>query len=453
MRDKALSAIIKYKMIAADDVIIAGVSGGADSIALLHFLHTCAGELGFTVRAVHINHGIRGAESDRDMCFVEDFCKKRDIPLDTLVLQDIFEKAKKAGQGLEEYARNARYSYFAQIAKKYKAKVATAHTLSDSLETTLFHLARGTGLRGLRGIPPVRGNIIRPLITCTRAEIELYCKANDLAYVNDSTNASDDYSRNRIRHHVIPQLQQVHSGLENAYRRMAEHLADDEDYLAQAAKCALDELRLLHGYDVERLLALHPAVRYRAIAAIVAEHHLPCSDAKATLILENLASQHYAVELTTGHYVKINRGVLTVEKSVQPIPYFEIPVSLGTYPVNNTILVTFEKTNYEHYKQIEKYNPKALKNALDYDRIYGNLVLRQKLDGDKIKLYPTGMTKKLKKLFNEASLSVEKRQNTPVLADEQGVVWVYGFGCDERTAVTAKTKNILTISIAEEKEP
>ncbi|WP_312645108.1 tRNA lysidine(34) synthetase TilS [Hydrogenoanaerobacterium sp.] len=452
MKDKALAAIAKYKMIAAGDTVLTAVSGGADSIALLHFLHTHAGELGFTLRAAHINHGIRGAESDRDMCFVEDFCAKRNIPLETLVIHDIFTKAKEAGHGLEEYARNARYHFFAECTAGQSAKVATAHTLSDSMETTLFHLARGTGLRGLMGIPPVRGNIIRPLITCTREDIEDYCKAQSLSYVTDSTNASDDYSRNRIRHHVIPQMKQVHNGFESAYRRMTEHIAEDEDYLAQEAKRAVRGAELSHGFDAVMLAALHPAVRYRAVALILKAGGLPCDNAKAALLLENLTASHFVLELAAGRYVRIDEGVLTLQKAFVPTPYFEFPVQPGAFTVNNTITVAFEQTNYEHYKQIEKYDPKVLKNALDYDRIFGELIFRQKLDGDKIKLYQTGMTKRLKKLFNEAGLSARQRQNTPVLADEQGVVWVNGFGCDMRAAVTANSKNILIIGIAEEKE-
>lgn len=478
MKDKALAAIAQHRMLQGGGRVVVGVSGGADSVALLHFLWACSGELGITVLAAHVNHGLRGAESDRDEQFVSDLCARLNIPLRITTLQGLDKQAKAAGQGLEAHARNARYRFFEELAQELHAKIATAHTMDDSIETTLFNLARGTGLRGLRGIPPVRGAVVRPLIRCTRCQIEAYCAQNGLDYVTDSTNLTDQYARNRIRWHVVPQLRLAHNGFDTAYARMTEHLALDEDFLQQAARqafaqCACNDEagvarncvrhtlqvtgQAVPGFSagVARALtckalgALHGAVQYRVLALWLEQCGLPCSTAKVQLILAHLGDTHFAVELMAGRYVQIADGVLALRERVLPTPYFELQVKEGTFAANTGIAVTFALTNYEQYKQIEKFDTKGLKNALDYDKIYGNLMFRQKRDGDKIKLGKTGMTKSLKKLFNEAKLSAWQRQNTPVLADEGGVVWVSGFGADERAMVTEHTNKILTVSMVE----
>lgn len=479
MKDKALAAIAKHHMFGGGGRVVVGVSGGADSVALLHFLWACSAELGITVLAAHVNHGLRGAESDRDEQFVRDLCARLNIPLRTTTLQGLAAQAKTAGQGLEAHARNARYHFFEAISQELHAKIATAHTMDDSIETTLFNLARGTGLRGLRGIPPVRGAVVRPLIRCTRREIEAYCAQNGLTYVTDSTNLTDDYARNRIRRHVVPQLRLAHDGFDAAYARMTEHLALDEDFLRQTAERALAQCNcndeaacvargcvrnslqvtgqavphfpagVARALTCKALGGLHGAVQYRVLALWLEQCRLPCSAAKVQLILAHLGDTHFVVELAAGRYVQIAGGVLSLHERLQPTPYFEIGVKEGTFTVNTGITVAFTLTNYEQYKQIEKFDTKGLKNALDYDKIYGNLIFRQKRDGDKIKLAKTGMTKSLKKLFNEAKLSTWQRQNTPVLADESGVVWVSGFGADERAMVTEDTNKILTVSTVE----
>lgn len=453
MNEKVLEVIREYNMLAAGDTVIAAVSGGADSVALLHFLHTYAVSLGITLRAVHVNHGIRGEESDRDEGFVRGFCERLGVPLDVMTVSDIFKKAKDAGQGLEEYARAERYAFFDITAKRYGAKTATAHTQSDSMETTLFNMARGTGLRGLMGIPPVRGAVIRPLIRCTRGEIEAYCTENNLAYVTDSTNLLDDCARNRIRHNVIPALRQVHAGCDAAYSRMARHLAADDDFIETAAKTALESAKTPQGLCTAELAGLHTAVGYRAAAIIFKEHGLTQHDTvKAELLLGHLGDGHYVLQLRGDKYAEVKDGFLNITDKLAPVPYFEIPVKEGRFKLNNTISVVFTITNCEHSEQTEKYYAGGLNNALDYDKIYGEFVLRQKKDGDKILLAKRGVTKSLKKLFYEAGLSAQARQTAAVLADENGAAWVQGFGAARRTAVTPQTKRILTISIEENEQ-
>ena len=448
MNKKARVAISEYNMLIVGDTLVAAVSGGADSTAMLHFLHSIADEFGIALRAVHVNHGIRGAESDRDEAFVKAFCGKLNVPLEVFKINDIFAKARLAGQGLEEYARTARYNFFQELSATHNAKIATAHTQSDSMETTLFNMVRGTGLRGLMGVPAVRGRVIRPLILCTRQDIENYCTENKLQYVTDSTNLQDDCARNRIRHYVIPAMRQVHAGCDTAYSRMVRHLAADNDFLETAALTALQNAGEPQGYSTKALLGLHSAVGYRVISLIFSKNAVYQHDtAKAELLLKHLGDEHFALQLSRGKIAEIKNGILTINNCKKQIPYFELPVKEGKFRLRNSTFVTFAIINCE---QIEKYCQKGLNNALDYDRICGEFILRQKKNGDKIELNKRGITKSLKKLFYEAGLTEEQRQNTAVLADSEGVVWADGFGCAKRVAITEATKRVFTVSIEEE---
>ena len=208
--DIVINTIDEYGMIKKDDCITAALSGGADSVCLLIILKELSDKYSFTLDALHINHCIRGKESDRDEEFCRNLCKKYDIPL-TVIRTDVPAAAAESKKSLEETARDIRYKAFEKHAGD-KGKIATAHTVSDNAETVILNMARGTGLKGLCGIPPVRDNIIRPLIDVTRQQIEDYLKSMNQGFVTDSTNLSDDYTRNRIRHKIIPELLKINEG-------------------------------------------------------------------------------------------------------------------------------------------------------------------------------------------------------------------------------------------------
>ena len=201
---KVRDTLIKYSMLENTDEIIVGFSGGADSTCLLYILNLLKDEFDFKIHAAHVNHSLRGNESERDEKFVRDFCEKNSIKLSVLKV-DIFKMSKIEGKSLEECGREVRYNFFNSLCAN-KSKIATAHNLNDCEETMFFNLTRGSGLKGLCSIPAVRENIIRPLIRCSRDEIENFCKENSIQYVTDSSNLSDDYTRNKIRHNIIPIL-------------------------------------------------------------------------------------------------------------------------------------------------------------------------------------------------------------------------------------------------------
>ena len=232
MENKVLSAIKRFSLLEKGDVVTVALSGGADSVSLLYALLAVSDELGITVNAAHLNHSIRGEEAERDQQFVTNLCKKLKVEL-FCEKRDVPAFAKENGLSLELAARKVRYEFLEGVAQ---GKVATAHTASDNLETMIFNLARGTSLKGLSGIPVKRGIYIRPLILCTRQNVEDYCKENEISFVTDSTNLSDDYSRNKIRHNVIPVLKEINCAAEESALRTSFGIAEDISYLESASQ-------------------------------------------------------------------------------------------------------------------------------------------------------------------------------------------------------------------------
>ena len=200
MLKKVLAAIEDYGMLGKGSTVTVALSGGADSVALLYCLLELKEQFSLNIRAAHLNHNLRGDESLRDANFVADLCKKLNVDL-SLKSADVSSVAKETGESIELAARRVRYDFLNEVSGGI---IATAHTASDSFETMLFNLSRGTAIKGLSGIPPKRDNLIRPLIYCTRADVEEYCKQNNISFVTDSSNLSDDYTRNKIRHNVVP---------------------------------------------------------------------------------------------------------------------------------------------------------------------------------------------------------------------------------------------------------
>lgn len=222
------NAVARYNMPLSGRTVAVGVSGGADSMALLHVLLELKDEFGMKIIACHVNHGIRGETADRDEKFVVEACKKLGVEVRVL-RADVPGTAKKMHLGVEECGRRIRYDFFNSVADD--VIIATAHTLSDRSETLLLNITRGASVKGLCSIPAVRGNIVRPLIDCTRADIEKYCSDNSIAFVTDETNFEDIYSRNRIRLNVIPELKKLNPSLEKAFLRLISNAEEENDFM------------------------------------------------------------------------------------------------------------------------------------------------------------------------------------------------------------------------------
>lgn len=448
VKDKALQMIRRERMLSPDCAVVVGVSGGADSVTLLHIL-TLLQQDGMLsqIKAVHINHHLRAEESDRDQQFVEELCRKWDVPL-YVEQHDILTLASERGRGIEDVGREVRYTAFEKVAQDYSCcRIATAHTADDNVETLLLHLCRGSGLHGATGIPPVRGNIIRPLITCTREEIEAYCTENGLSYVNDSTNADTTYARNRIRHKVMPQLRAINPQTTASITRFIEQVRQTDRFLDKLIEKAVMDAKtdIADTYCRKTLLSLEEPIRSRALCRIVKtaeERHIQ-------LLISALEAGNGAVVLPTGTCWSVTKTVLTAQPFPdESYPTFCIPITVGErYTVGNGSyrVLIISRAEYEQKLNNCKY---LFQNAFDYDKISGDLILRQRQEGDRF--HPAGRNcgKSLKKLFNEKKTA--SRGTVPILCDEIGIVLVHNYGCDERVAVTSDTSTVLLFTKEED---
>ena len=438
MKTKVMKAIAEYSLLERGDTVIAAVSGGADSVSLLHFLFTNRDELGITLRACHVNHNLRGEESVRDRDFVKRLCADGRIPLDILE-EDIAALAKERGLSQEECGREVRYAFFEDLSRKYRARIATAHTLSDSAETVLFHLARGTGLAGLQGILPKRGNIIRPLLFCSREDIETYCVHNNISFVTDSTNLETVYSRNKIRHIVVPALCEINPAFLQAVSRVSRLARQDNDCLNALASKELQSRKTPEGTNLSAPDGIHPAVLSRMAALLLAEQGIGPSEKEIVLLTDVMEGKSGKAQFSESLYAEKAGAVLKFSRKTEEAePVFrEIPLQEGTFEPINGVIIHAELINCENFENFKKTHRNLLKNVINYDNIKSNPVIRARREHDKISLFPRGVTKSLKKLYNEAKIPVSLRDKIPVAADESGVLWASGFGCDSRAALVS----------------
>ena len=418
MLNKLLSFVRQQHMIEPGDAVTCAISGGADSVALLFALYLLKDKLNIQLSAAHFNHHLRGEESHRDENFVRNFCHRYDIPL--VVGEGQIVPGKK---GLEAAARDARYAFLRSL----PGKIATAHTADDNAETVLMHLVRGTGLKGLGGIAPVNGAVIRPMLTVQRQDVEDFCTEWCLDYITDSSNQGDDFLRNRLRHHVMPLLKQENPRLAENTSAMALRLRQDEDCLA--------ELSQRQEMDVEELKSMHPAIRSRCLERFLKGSGVREPEASHIAQAESLvfSEKPSAFARFPGNVVIArNYRVLTVQGE-RSIPE---PVEL---PVPGSVL-------WGDYRITASAEGEGLLIYPD-----GPVTIRSRLSGDCIRL--SGGTKTLKKLFIDRKIPAAERGQIPVLADSRGVLAVYGFGTNpEDRGKTSVRVRIEKIIHREEKE-
>lgn len=399
MLNKILAFSGKYDMIAPGDHIICALSGGADSIALTFAFYLLQDKLGITLSAAHFNHHLRGAESDGDEAFVRDFCHRYDIPL--YVGSAEVSPGKK---GLEAAARDARYAFLRSL----PGKIATAHTADDNAETILLHLVRGTGLKGLGGITPVSGSVIRPMLTVTRQDVEAFNLEWSLKHIEDSSNGTDQFLRNRLRHHVMPLLKEENPRLAENMSQMALMLRSDEACLSEAAEQA--------PLSVAALRELHPAIRARALEGFLKNNGVREPEREHIALAEALifsdkpsASGNFPGGITiTRRYDTLAAvsGADSLHPHILPCPgSLEIPGFRITCTPAEEILQTADTFTVTPV---------------------GQLQIRSRQSGDSIRL--SGGTKSLKKLFIDKKIPADRRPRIPVLADDLGILGVYGIG-------------------------
>lgn len=420
--------IDRFSMLEEDENVLVGLSGGADSVALLLSLY----KLGYKVKACHLNHCLRGDEADRDEYFCKNLCDKLNIEL-VIKRENIAEYAKNSKQSIETAAREIRYKFFDDVSNG--CKIATAHTASDTIETMIFHLARGTGLTGLCSIPPVRGKIIRPLISLTRAEIENFLQNINQDFVTDSTNLTDDYTRNKIRSQIIPVLKNINPQAEKAAVNLAFRLREEEDFLETTAKAELERAKTKDGFKVWVFNNTDKAIKHRMLKMLCKNVGVPMHEfnSKHILALESLLKNNNpsarislpADFIAKREYenIKIERKINQNSQEVKEI-LLENLIDNGQNINDINIIIKKHKKNYLFYKTFNTF-------YVDCDTIdMQSCVLRKRQTGDKIRLSEKSGSKTLKKLLIEKKIPADKRDKLIVIADKNGVIAVQDVGID-----------------------
>jgi tRNA(Ile)-lysidine synthase len=417
-------------MITRGDTVLACVSGGTDSMALLMMLTQMSGTLGFTLEAIHYNHHLRGDESERDERFVRDKCEEYEIALH-VGGGDVREAARRNKTGIEETARNMRYAFFYETAAKIGAqRIATAHNADDNLETVIMSLTRGAGTRGMSGIPPVRDKLIRPLLCLTRAEIEEYNAENNVTHIEDSSNDSDEFVRNRLRHSVIPVLREMNPRVSERVLTTSQILREDDWYFTAMASGIIGETDGGFTVAVKDLRELpHPAFS-RAAQTV-------CYGALSTRHIDELyafcarESPSGQLDLPGVTAIREYENVIFRKNSVEDEIRAFAPVTLP-----ETGVITTQGLNLKiicAQVTAESIVNKTFTSFLfKNDKVCGRIVVRPREEGDSICLHSRGCTKSLKKLFIENRVPERRRGLVPVIADDNGVLGVFGVGQDER---------------------
>ena len=401
MLNKLQSLIREYDMISSGDTVICAVSGGADSMALLWSMYLLREKLGIDLQAAHFNHGLRGRESDRDEAFVRDFCQGFQIPL------HVGSAPVTAGKkGLEAAAREARYGFFATL----PGKIATAHTADDNAETVLMHLVRGTGLKGLGGITPVRGALIRPMLNVTRREVLAFLESYSVGYITDSSNETDDFLRNRLRHQVMPVLCRENPRLAENLSAMAQDLRRDSD--------ALESLAKQQPMSVSALQQQPLPIRNRAIARFLEENGVKEPErAHIDLARQLLEADNPSARGDFPGGVTVTRNYDTLQVLPRQADW-----ETATLPIPGTAEVAGWRITAASAAEPMKTRERFTVTPT------GTIRITPRRSGDTMRL--AGGTKSVKKIMIDQKIPAHLRDVLPVLRDDAGLIAVCGIGAN-----------------------
>ncbi|MBQ7505460.1 MAG: tRNA lysidine(34) synthetase TilS [Ruminococcus sp.] len=416
---KVNKAVEAFDMLQNGDSLIVALSGGADSVSLLNALIELKDEYNLTIYAAHLNHNLRGNEANRDEDFVRKICRNIDIKLFVKSV-DIRSLAKERKQSEELCGRDERYKFFNELSEKLGAKVATAHTASDNAETVIFNLTRGAGINGLSGIAPVRDSIIRPLIYVTRDEVEAYCAGKSLDFVTDSTNLQDEYTRNKIRHSIIPVLKELNPDFENTVTRESDMLRGVNSFIELKTDEAIEQIKAENGYD-SKLLSKFPEALRLSVIFKLCKLNTSEVDYKAVKLIDD-SLDGGAVTLESGLTAVCKQGTLRFVKDREEDYFSEIELKLDSSFI---------------YKGKE-YSVKELKPE---DK---KIVFRTRRAGDTFTLPRRNITKTVKKLLNELKIPEENRDSLILAACGSEVLWIEGIGVSRRASgkLSISVKNL-----------
>lgn len=457
MLEKVNQTIINYQMIEANDSILVGVSGGVDSVVLLDILVKLRPVYNLTIFVAHLNHGLRGKAADEDEAFVVNLAEKYNVKVYTKK-EDMLAYADANKISSEEAGRVLRYAFFDEIMQRENIqKIAIAHNKNDQAETILMRIMRGTGLDGIVGIKPVNGRIIRPLLFCSRVEIEAFECAEKLNHREDDTNKENIYTRNTIRNQLIPQLENLYNpNLVEGLSRMGQLLADDleiiENQLEEILqKIAFQRQEKMVSFNRRVFLDLSLGLKRRVLRHAIQsiQGDLVNIEEKHIHNMIQLISQGKTgkeIHLTNGWIAKNNYDFFEISQPSEKYANYEFELEIG----KKQSFGTFEiETFVEDKIKIDFYTKDIFLKFFDYDRIKSSLKVRNRRPGDRI--VPLGMkgSKKIKDLFIDEKVASDKRNQIPLIVCGDEIVWVVGYRIGDGFKVSEQTKKVLVVKYNE----
>jgi len=449
-------------MILPDEKIILAVSGGPDSTALLYLMYDLRDELKCSLHIAHLNHNLRGEESDADAEFVKEQAQKLGLPI---TVESLDVKSMISKESLESGARRIRYEFYEKVMSETHAnKVVLGHTADDQAETVIMRFLRGSGAKGLSGIPPIRDDIyIRPLIETSRAEVEEYLQSLNIIPRWDSSNLSTEYERNKIRHELIPLLESNYSpNIKHILQQTADILREENDFLTEQIRQAMGEC--IHHQDSRSIDISIPDLK---------KHHIALQRRILRLVIESLLGDlnrynfNHLVALmdlidnNTGKTISLPRGIIaeriydkiiiSLESFQQPSEPFDyiidVPDEIEIPDLRLLVRTVLSKSNDMAYSK-DKFQ-----KTFDYDKIKGNLHLRSRRNGDRFQPLGVSGTKKLKDFFIDEKVPRSQRDNVPILTDGNNILWIVGYQIDDRFKVTTQTKTELNVTVSIKQPP
>ena len=403
LAEKVKKFISANGLFTENDSLLVAFSGGADSMCLLHILKS----LSYNVSAAHLNHMLRGEEADRDEKTAKEFCEKLGIPF-YCFHADVASVAKTEGISVETAGRRERYNFFSRIAsEKSIDKIVTAHNLNDNVETVLMHIFRGCSTDGLSGIPKIRDNIVRPLLCCSRSEIEEYCHAHNLPYVTDSTNLENLYTRNKIRLELLPAMSEFNPAILSALANLSETALSDKEFFATITTEICGEKSSI---SISELEPLHNAVLYRVISKLAENADISCEFCHIKKVAEFIRTGLSGKKIyVPGGYFEFSCGTLSALK--------ETPGEF-CYKIHPDSEIELE--NYSISTAHAKSGDVSFRLPAD-----GEITIRSRLPGDKIRV--RGMTKKLSDVFIDRKIPANKRNTIPLLTLNGEIIYIFGL--------------------------
>lgn len=419
------------------EVIAVALSGGGDSMALLNILLENSNKYGYTVIALNVEHGIRGEESIKDSAFVKDYCEKKGVKLLSFEVDSI-KTAKEQKLSIEQSARQLRYTcFYKAISDGLCDKVATAHHQSDNAESVLLNIFRGTGLKGIIGIEQnYKDKIIRPLLSVGKAEIENYLSANNIPFVTDSTNLSDEYTRNYLRINIMPKLKEIFPEVENSILRLAEIASEDEDYIDSVATNTVH----IQGDRAEIILPQHKAVLSRATIKAI----------KALGVEKDWTKTHlndvYALSFKqTGSMINLPKSIVAIRE------YDKIVFFKNQTQTNQAIPFYIGKTEYANKTiNCEQLSVKGinLRDGLyaDSAKIPNDALIRFRQDGDTFTKFGGG-TKNLGDYLTDKKIPLKDRDTLPLLASGNDILVIFGVAVSDKVKADNSTTTVIKFDI------